>query len=266
MDIFHEIASLAAQGSSFVIATVVATGGSSPQKPGARLLVLPDGTTRGTVGGGAIERHVIGAARALLSDPERSTELLETNLGQDLGMSCGGKMTVFLERIAASERLVVFGAGHVGLALAQIARTVGFRETVADAREGLLTAERFPEAERLLGDPHETARSIQADERTFVCVMTHDHALDKELVEILLPRPFRFVGMIGSLRKAERARAQLEAKGFSPETVAQLRSPMGIDLGGQSPEEIALSFAAELVALRNGIDRSQLRIAKSRNA
>lgn len=264
MNIFSDIAQLAAQGLSLVIATVVDARGSSPQKPGARIVVLADGSLRGTVGGGAIERQVVEAARALLADPEATTRLLETSLGKDLGMSCGGTMTVFLEKLVAAERLLVFGAGHVGKALASFARQVGFLVTVADAREALLTEERFPGVERRVQDPREAARSLPADERCYACVMTHDHGLDQELVELLAPRPLRYLGVIGSRRKAERCRSQMEAKGFGPEVVARLRSPMGINIGGQAPEEIALSIAAELVAVRNGIPCEALPQAKLR--
>ncbi|MGI5861801.1 MAG: xanthine dehydrogenase accessory protein XdhC [Myxococcales bacterium] len=264
MNIFSDIAQLAAQGLSFVIATVVEARGSSPQKPGARIVVLGDGSIRGTVGGGAIERQVVDTARELLADPGATTRLLETDLGKDLGMSCGGKMTVFLEKVAAAERLIIFGAGHVGKALAFFARGVGFLVTVADAREALLTEERFPGVERRVEDPREAARTLPLDERCYACVMTHDHGLDQEIVEILAPRPLRYLGVIGSRRKAERCRSQLEAKGFSPEVVARLRSPMGINIGGQAPEEIALSIAAELVAVRNGIPFEALQQAKLR--
>jgi xanthine dehydrogenase accessory factor len=264
MNIFDEIAALSASGTPFVLATVVDTGGSSPQKPGARILVLGDGSLRGTVGGGAIEHQVVEAARALLTDAERTSQLLETNLGRDLGMSCGGKMTVFLEKLVSPHRVLVFGAGHVGRALAGFARGAGFAVSVADARAELLTEERFPGVERLVGDPREAARSAPAGGRVFVCVMTHDHALDQELLELLLPRPFGYVGVIGSRRKAERCRQQLASKQFAPEAVARLRSPMGVEIGAQSPEEIGLSIAAELVAVRNGLDPAAMTQAKSR--
>jgi xanthine dehydrogenase accessory factor len=216
--------------------------------------VLPDGTTRGTIGGGAIEFRSVEAARALLADPERSSELLRVHLTHDLGMCCGGSMVVFLEKIVPGDRLLIFGAGHIGRALAGFAAELGFQVAVIDSRAEQLTAERFPRAERLLGDAEELAATLPIGGATYACVMTHDHQLDQRLVEALIRRPLVYLGMIGSLRKAERCRMQLSHKGFSDEEVARLRSPIGVHIGAQSPEEIALSIASGLVAHRHGIE------------
>lgn len=251
MSLFVEMARLAEQGEAFVVATVVSTAGSSPQKPGAKVLVLEGGRLLGTVGGGAVERQVIEAARELLADGAASTRLFEAQLTQDLGMGCGGRMTVFLEKVGKPERVCVFGAGHVAQALCAAARAAGFRVTVADARPEWLSEERFPGAERALGDPRAFAREAAMDGAA-ACVMTHDHGLDQELAEVLLERPLRYLGVIGSARKGERLRAHLRERGFSPEAVARVRTPMGLPIGAQSPAEIAVSIAAELIALRRG--------------
>ncbi len=252
MNLFSEMARLTAEGSPFVLATVVETGGSSPQKAGAKLVVLPDGTLRGTVGGGAIEHQIVTMARDLLREG-LTTRLVRTHLTHDLGMCCGGEMTVFLEKIAPGERLLLFGAGHVGKSLYELARAAGFHVTVADARPEWLSAERFPEAERLLGDPLQAAQKAELDEGTFVCVMTHDHGLDQDLVQALARRPHRYLGMIGSQRKAEKLRSRLKELGFAEKEIAGVRSPMGVAIGAQSPEEIAVSIVAELVAVRHGV-------------
>ncbi len=252
MNLFEEMARLSSAGSLFVLATVVETGGSSPGKAGAKLLMLADGTLRGTIGGGAIEKQVIEAARELLADSKASTRLLQTHLTHDLGMCCGGRMSVFLEKVNPADQLYVFGAGHVGKELAQLAGQVGFQVTVADEREEWLTAERFPNAQRWSGFSAEQARKAPLHEKGYACVMTHDHALDQEIVEALLRRPLAYVGVIGSQRKAEKFRQRLEAKGFSAAEIARLRSPMGLPIGAQTPEEIAVSIVAELIALRRG--------------
>lgn len=253
MNLFEEMAKLTAEGRAFVLATVVQTEGSCPQKAGAKIVVLSDGSLRGTVGGGAIEQKIIEEAKLLLADRAAGSRMLQTHLTHDLGMCCGGSMSVFLDKVVAGERLVVFGAGHVGRALYELGRAAGFQVVVADGRPEWLTEERFPDAERLLGDPLETARTLPQDANSFTCVLTHDHGLDQDLIEILLKRPFKYLGMIGSGRKAAKLRTRLEAQGFAPADIARVRSPMGVEIGAQSPEEIAVSIVAELVAVRRGV-------------
>jgi len=251
--LFCDIAGLVERRTVFVLATVVDSAGSAPQKPGAKLVVLPDGGIRGTVGGGALEHEIVTAARALLADPAATTRLLEPHLTHDLGMCCGGKMAVFLEKIVPGEKLIVFGAGHVGRALATFARTTGFDVAVADERPEWLNEERFPDVRRLPGPCVETARTEPTDDATHACVMTHDHGLDQEIVAALLQRPLRYLGVIGSRRKAEMFRLRLAAQGFAADEVARMRSPVGLAIGAQSPEEIAVSIVAELIALRHRV-------------
>jgi xanthine dehydrogenase accessory factor len=254
MSLFLEMARMAEQGLTFVVATVVSSSGSAPQKAGAKLLVLPGGRLSGTIGGGAIEKQVVEAARELLADGGAATRLFDVQLAQDLGMSCGGRMAVFLEKVRPQERVYLFGAGHVAKALYGVTQAAGFSVTVADAREEWLTEERFPKAERALGDPVAFARAAPFDGAgALACVLTHDHALDQELVEVLLRQPLRYLGMIGSLRKGEKVRARLAERDFSPETIARLRTPMGVSIGALTPEEIAVSIAAELIAVRRGL-------------
>ncbi|HXN41160.1 MAG TPA: XdhC family protein, partial [Myxococcaceae bacterium] len=149
MELYAQIAQLEAEGQAFVLATVIDSGGSTPQKPGSKMVVLPDGTVRGTVGGGAIEKQIIDAARELFDSPN-STQVIETHLTHDLGMCCGGKMKVFLERHAAVARLFIYGAGHVARELAALAKNVGFRVTVVDERPDWANRERFAEADELV--------------------------------------------------------------------------------------------------------------------
>jgi xanthine dehydrogenase accessory factor len=249
MELYAEMAALLAQGRPFVLATVVESAGSTPQKPGAKLVVVEDGSLRGTVGGGAIEHQIVQAALALLSAPER-TRMLDTHLTHELGMCCGGRMKVFLEKHAAPARLTVFGAGHVARELAALAHRVGFRVTVVDARSEWASPERFPGCEVRLADPADVARELPGGEDCFFCVTTHDHPLDQAVVEALLDKPSAYLGVIGSRRKAERFRMRLRAAGFSDEAVARLRSPMGVEIGALTPEEIAVSIVGELIRVR----------------
>ncbi len=250
MSLFREIAELEDEGHSFVVATVIDSAGSTPQKPGSRMVVLENGTTRGTVGGGAIEHQIRQAAAALFVSGE-SSRVIETHLTHDLGMCCGGKMKLFLERHGAAARLFIFGAGHVARPLAALATTVGFRVTVVDERAELLNLERFPTAaERLLEDPATVAAGWKGGDDHYACVTTHDHPLDQAVVEGLLRKPLRYLGVIGSRRKAERFRQRLLAQGFTEDELSSVRSPMGLPIDALTPEEIAVSVVAELIAVR----------------
>jgi xanthine dehydrogenase accessory factor len=248
--LFADIAQLEAEGRPFVLCTVTASHGSTPQKPGSRLVVLADGSLRGTIGGGAIEKQVIEAALALHADATRETATLETHLTHDLGMCCGGKMTVFLEKHGAPVQLVVFGAGHVAKEVAALARHVGFVVTVVDERAEWLTAERFPSVTRRLEPPEVVAKALPGGPELYACVVTHDHPLDQACVEALLGKPLAWLGVIGSERKALRFRQRLEAAGFSSDAVARFECPMGVAIEALTPQEIAVSIVARLIAVR----------------
>lgn len=255
MNFYEEIAALVAAGAPFVLATVIDSQGSTPQKPGSKMVVLHDGTVRGTIGGGAIEQQIVDAARALLQS-DRASQIIETHLTHDLGMCCGGKMKVFLERHAEVARLAIFGAGHVGRELAALAHRVGFRVTVIDERPEWLTRERFPEVNLEQRNPADAARNLEGGANAYFCVTTHDHPLDQATLEALLRRPSAYLGLIGSRRKAERFKSRLEAAGFSPAELSRIRSPMGIAIHAVTPAEIAVSVVAELIAVRRDPERS----------
>jgi xanthine dehydrogenase accessory factor len=249
---FEDIAQLEAEGRPFVLCTVTAVQGSTPQKPGSRLVVLEGGELRGTVGGGAIEQQVVEAALALFRDPNAEHRTIETHLTHDLGMCCGGRMTVFLEKHGAPALLTVFGAGHVAKELAALAAHVGFRVTVVDERREWLTPERFPAATRRLEPPDEVAKQLEGSPSAYCCVVTHDHPLDQACVEALVRKPLAYLGVIGSERKAARFRQRLLAAGFSEAEAARFESPMGVEIGALTPAEIAVSVVARLVAVRRG--------------
>jgi len=200
-----------ASGQHAALATVVRASGSTPQQPGARLLLMPDDSTVGTVGGGAIEEAVLAA----LYETRRSGEpqMLTRALGYDLGMCCGGNMEVFIEPIVGAPRLFMFGAGHVAKPTAALARGVGFQVSVIDEREELATAERFPDCQLIVSDPTSYLRSLQLHALDWVLIMTHDHALDEQLLGLMADRPARYIGMIGSKRKVYRILTRCAEKG-----------------------------------------------------
>ncbi len=250
MSLFSALARLEEEGRPFVLCTVTGTSGSTPQKPGSRLAVLEGGELVGTVGGGAIEKQILDAALELLAADGNPTRTIETQLTHELGMCCGGRMTVFLEKHGAPERLFVFGAGHVGREIGQLAQHVGFRVTVVDERPDWLSAERHPTVRRVLAHPEDFAKSLTGGPHTSCCVTTHDHPLDQACVEALLRKPLRYLGVIGSRRKAVKFRQRLLAAGFSQTEVDGFETPMGVDIAALTPEEIAVSVVARLIARR----------------
>jgi xanthine dehydrogenase accessory factor len=252
-----------------VLATVVDAAGSTPQSPGAKLVLASDGQQVGTVGGGAFEARVLDEARTLLAGDAAATRLLTLNLTTELGMCCGGTMTVFLERVALPARLVVLGAGHIARPLVELAAKVGFATTVIDGREAWADAARFPaDAQVVCDDPEAAVGELVLDADTAVVVVTHHHPLDQALVKALVGSRAGFFGLVGSEGKRNKFRMRLVAQGLDEAALARLRSPLGVRIGAVTPEEIALSIVAELVAWRRGapIDEGVPVRAKRRRA
>jgi xanthine dehydrogenase accessory factor len=254
MDLYGQMAQLIAEGRSFVLATVIDSGGSTPQKPGAKMVVLADGSVRGTVGGGAIEYQIVQASLEILRTAT-ATRVIETHLTHDLGMCCGGKMKVFLEKNEAPGRVWIFGAGHVAKELATLAKHVGFWVCVIDERPDWATRDRFPDVDQLtIKNPADVAKELTGGERDYFCITTHDHPLDQAILEWVLRKPAAYIGVIGSRRKAERFKMRLNAAGFSPEELARVRSPMGVPIQALTTEEIAVSIVGELIQVRRNAE------------
>jgi len=239
------------------LATVVRASGSTPQQPGARLLLREDGSTLGTVGGGAIERVVLESLRQALSSGE--PELLIRDLAHDLGMCCGGRMEIFVEPILPPPRLWLLGAGHVAKPTAALARSVGFEVHVIDEREELNTPERFPECRLLLADPSRELRKAALGDADWVLIMTHDHQLDEAALAAVAGQNAQYVGLVGSKRKVFRLVQRVRAQRDGDFPLERVFAPVGLDIGAVSPEEIAVSIVAELVALRHGRPAAHLR-------
>ena len=293
-----------------VLCTVLATEGSSPRGAGAKMLVFPEGIA-GTVGGGALERHVQDEARLLLGGG--LSKVLRLRLGDDLGMACGGGAVVgltplsllddalfaeeepprgaclmltfyadgrgagtllsdaldgaggrpafwdgdpvrYAEPLSLLSACFVYGAGHVSRALVPLLAGVGFSVTVTDDRPEMLTRERFLQAERLLVGAFDALLPDALPPRGgYAVVLTHGHRYDTEVLMQLLPRETAYIGCIGSRRKVAAVNAALSEAGFSDADIRRVHAPIGLSIGAQTPEEIAVSIAAELIAVRAGV-------------
>ena len=233
-----------------VMATVVEAKGSVPREAGAKMLVFLDGGTFGTVGGGAIEKRVIDEARKMMG--EEGTRFLSLNLKQDLGMECGGEAKVYLESIRAAQRLVVFGGGHIGHALYALAPLMGMIPVIIDERAEFCNADRFPQAELHCKKPAKAMERLSLSPRDHVVIVTHRHVHDFECLKLVLSVDPAYVGMIGSRRKVAGTLDKLKAEGVPGEKIEQVHAPIGLNLGGRTPGEIAIAIAAEIIAVAHG--------------
>jgi xanthine dehydrogenase accessory factor len=260
-ELLQALAALLENGGRGALATVVRAAGSTPQRVGARMLLDGTGRTWGTVGGGRIEAMVLEALRDCLVHGRSHTQAWE--LGRTLGMCCGGRMEVLLERVDGAARLIMFGAGHVACPTARLAQSLDFRVSVVDEREELNTAARFPHAERLLLAPSEAFAQLAPTAQDFVLVMTHDHQLDQHVLELALKRPHRYIGMIGSRRKVLRIVERMRERDGAGQSLdlTHLHAPVGLDIGAVGPEEIAVSVLAELIAVRRDRAARHMRLA-----
>ncbi|MEM9189682.1 MAG: XdhC/CoxI family protein [Myxococcota bacterium] len=255
-DVLLALAELLERGEHGALATVTKTSGSTPQEPGARLLLRADGTRVGTVGGGAVEEEVLRGLRQCLVD--RRPRVLAMDLGRDLGMCCGGRMEVFVELLESTPRLILFGAGHVAQPTAETAVRCGFAVTVVDDREELNSSERFPECIRIVAEPDEAMDDLRLTERDWILIITHDHRMDEEALSACLDRPHHYIGMIGSKRKVFRVIARIQHRRALP-SMDRVYAPVGLAIGAVSPAEIGVSIVGELIALRHGAPAPHMR-------
>lgn len=243
-------------GRPAALATVISVGGSTPRSPGARMLVYADGQITGTIGGGNIELQVIRAAQEAIATgrPVR----FSANLTRDLGMCCGGQMEIYIDPIRGREPFVIFGAGHVARATAPLLRDLGFAVTVVDERPEWAEPEVFDGCEVVVADPLEWARDLRGSADTYLLVTTHDHKLDQDLGELLLSLPCAWFGMIGARAKVARFLVRWRAAGLDVALFRKLSAPVGLDIGAETPTEIAVSIAAEVVRVRRRVARDPL--------
>ena len=256
MDIFNKIFDAKNKGIPLVLATVINVKGSAPREIGAKMIIWRDGRVDGSIGGGAIEKAVIEETEDLFSSGQ--AKIFEYKL-TDLKMQCGGNMTLFLEPVIPKPQLVIFGAGHIGLALAKIADMLNFSQTIVDDRPEFAARDRFPTAQSVVCAPYSDAFSeISFTDDTFIVIVTYKHLHDQEILEYCVGQPSRYLGMIGSTTKVAKAFKLLKEKGISSEMINRIHSPIGLDIGANTPEEIAIAIAAEIIAVRNGAgDHSQ---------
>lgn len=248
-DLLDRMAALKAEGVPFVVATVIGTRGSTPRKVGAKMVVAGDGRTFGTVGGGAVEALVIERARAVLRSPEVAR--FEWRLGSEEagGMPCGGSMEFLLEPFGVRPRAFVFGAGHVGQALTRVLTWLRFDVTVVDPRADLMTEERLSGARLVREESAKAAAQLDIGPDAFCVVATPSHTFDLETMKVLTRRPLRYLGLMASKKKKHEVLQALREDGVTEDALSRVYCPVGLPIKAETPEEIAVSIAAEMVSV-----------------
>jgi xanthine dehydrogenase accessory factor len=260
LEFYDEVTRRLRAGRRLALATVIARQGSTPRRVGARMIVDATGAVAFTIGGGAFEALVIEDAReALRRGLGFEKEYRFTESGEHAtGMVCGGSVRVLIEIVEPPARLVIFGAGHVGAALARLAPGLGFHVTVVDDRPRELAA--LPDGvDRVQAPPDFAGGLPEIPPGGFVAVVTRCHRTDLQAVRHALSGSAAYVGLIGSRRKVATLRARAAEAGVSPEALASLKAPIGLPIAAETPEEIAVSIAAELIAVRRGAAAPALR-------
>lgn len=256
MDLYEEIARLRREGRKAALATIVRRQGSTPRKDRAKMLVYEDGSTLGSVGGGCTEAEVWREARQVMESGQSSIlkfELTEKDVENE-GLVCGGTIEIFLEPILPDPKVILMGAGHVAKAISEAASRLGFKVAVLDDRAAFASAERFPEADEIVVESFERSlERINVSENSFILILTRGHAHDQIACEKALRTRARYVGLLGSRRKIQLIVENLLERGHPPEAFARLYAPVGIEIGSETPEEIAVSVVAELIALLKGV-------------
>jgi xanthine dehydrogenase accessory factor len=254
-DVLAAATAALASGESAALVTIVRVNGSTPQRVGAKMLVYQDGHTVGTIGGGCYENDAFQKARVALRNGK--SQLVHYDLNDDFaeesGLICGGQMDVFIEPLVPTPRLYVFGAGHVGYHVARLAALVGFRVHVVDDREKFANRERFPDAAEVIVD--DIAGWLQAHplpSGAYAVIVTRGHRHDLQSLQALVPQSLRYLGLIGSRAKIARLYDHLLAEGVPAEALQPVHAPIGLDLGSVTPEEIAISIVAEVIAVKYG--------------
>jgi xanthine dehydrogenase accessory factor len=216
------------------------------------MLVREDGSIAGTIGGGCVEAEVWAAAKEVMQKeaPRKMVFNLNNEASYDNGLICGGTLEVFVEPILPQPMLYLFGGGHVSMAVAKAASAAGFGIGVVDDREAFANKERFPMAQETYTNYEEAFEKIHPNAASYLVIVTRGHKEDMRVLAWAVRNEARYVGMIGSKRKVLSVYKALENEGYKAEEFEHVYAPMGLEIGALSPEEIAVSIAAELVAVR----------------
>ncbi len=252
LEIYQELSNITANGGRAVLATIISSQGSAPRKAGAKMLIKEDGTFIGTVGGGSAEQLIKKKAEEMMKSGE--SQIVHFDLsgkGRDAVMICGGQMDIFLELILSLETLYIFGAGHISQSTATIAKMLGLRVIVIDPRPEYNNNDRFPNADSLIVEEFDSSFSkLNVEEDSYIVIYTTGHVSDEQCLEFAIGTRAKYIGMIGSKKKVKEVKDRLAQKGASQQQLNNVYAPIGLEIGAETPEEIAISILAEIIKVK----------------
>lgn len=249
-EFIERIAELKKQGTAFCIATVVGSQGATPRKAGARGLIFPDGKLEGTVGGGNIELEAIEFAQHILKSKQPLLKKFELDNLEVGGMTCGGTMTIFFEPVLPDRTLTIFGGGHVGRAVARVASEAGWRIRIIDERDGVLAPQFFPQQAELIREKYSSyIRDQNFGPNDWLVIVTPKHGNDEAVLEAVISSPAAYIGMMGSPKKVKEVMDNLQRKGIPKAMLQKVHAPIGLNIGTETPGEIAVAIVAEMLAV-----------------
>ncbi|TCK97765.1 xanthine dehydrogenase accessory factor [Natranaerovirga hydrolytica] len=263
MNIFEEIVQLQKNNESFAVATIIASKGSTPRHIG-KMIVKKDGQIKGTIGGGLAESFVIQEAIHAIKNKQSKT--VEYTLNSDekggIKMYCGGSLSLFIEVIPKRTRVIIIGGGHVGQAVAHLAKTLDYQIVVVDDREAYANQTVYPMAEELYTheDIVKALEKVKMDDNTYVLIFTKDS--DESVLRYVIQEKVAFIGMIGSGRKVIKTFNKLHEEGIKKAALDKVYAPLGLDIGAETPEEIAISIIGEMMKAKNQSSGKSLKDVK----
>jgi len=252
IEILSEALNELKNGRSVILCIISEKIGSGPRDLGVMMLIKEDGTKVGTIGGGPVEENVYSTAMQMFKEGKLEPKVLKFELTErgKLRQICGGTIKVLLNPIKPKPKLIIFGHGHIGIAINKIAQMVGFDVIIIEKDEKKIDKSEYPSAEILIGEASEIVKKLKIDSNTFIIIATRDAVTDEEILRQIIKMPAAYIGIIGSKYKGITIKNKLIKDGYPENVVNRIRVPMGIDIGADSPEEIAVSVMAEIIKYR----------------
>jgi len=261
-DILYKALRASQRGQNYAFATIIeATLKGTPRKAGAKMVVFDDGTSYGSIGGGRNEKSAIAECLKAIQNQKPAT-VTYNYFGRKGESVCGGQMKVFIEPFTASDQLIICGAGHIALPLSALGKILGLKVTIIDDRKEFANKKRFPHVDKIIvGNHAKELAQVSIQPNTYITIVTQGNEYDFECLKTVIKSTAKYIGVISSKPKRVKFFGRLKKSGVEEKYLKRIHIPMGIDIGSQTPEEIAISIAAQIVAVKNkdytGTDKFQ---------